>query len=221
VSNTTGSDVVLVGGFHEIIELCETCGKSIVGIIDPKLAGEYLGYRVLGADGDARELSRELQHVPLVLVPDEPAVRRRLSRLYAELGFTFSCLVHPRASISRSARVGSGAIIQDGVNISSNVIINDFVKVNSQANIMHDTVVGSFTSIAPNAVLLGRVEVGEACYVGANATVLPNIHIGHEAVIGAAAVVTRNVDAGVTVVGNPARPAPLTVEQGDTRRLGE
>lgn len=202
----SSTDVILIGGFHEIIELCETCGKRIIGIVDPNLSGAYYGYKVLGSEHNAPEVSLTLRHVPLVLVPDRPSVRKHLSMLYAKLGFTFSCVVHPRTSISRSARIGQGTIIQDGVHISSNVNIKDFVKVNSHANIMHDTVVGAFSSIAPNAVLLGNVEVGEACYIGANSTVLPNIHIGHEAVIGAAAVVTRDVAPGVTVIGNPARP---------------
>lgn len=32
--------VILVGGFHEMIELCEDCGYSIVGIIDNEVVSK-------------------------------------------------------------------------------------------------------------------------------------------------------------------------------------
>lgn len=35
----SGKDVILVGGFQEMIELCEECGVNIVGIIDRNLGG--------------------------------------------------------------------------------------------------------------------------------------------------------------------------------------
>ncbi len=34
-------DVILVGGFHEVIELCEKAGFNIVGIIDGQLQESY------------------------------------------------------------------------------------------------------------------------------------------------------------------------------------
>ena len=35
-------DVILVGGFHEVIELCEKAGYNIVGIIDSHLHDSYM-----------------------------------------------------------------------------------------------------------------------------------------------------------------------------------
>ena len=48
--------VILVGGFHEMIELCEDCGYSIVGIIDNTISTNYWNYPIIGTDGDCQEL---------------------------------------------------------------------------------------------------------------------------------------------------------------------
>ena len=197
--------VLLVGGFHEVIELCELCGVEVVGIIDNTLGGEYCGCPVLGGDESANLLFRKFPDTRVIISPDLPVVREKLFRLYHAVGFRFASLVSPRALISPRATLGRGVVIQSGVNVSAGVQIGDFVKLNTHANIMHDVTVGEFTTVAPNAVLLGRVHIGTGCYIGASATVLPMKRVGSTATIGAGSVVTRDVQAGSTVVGNPAR----------------
>jgi sugar O-acyltransferase (sialic acid O-acetyltransferase NeuD family) len=198
--------VILIGGFHQMIELCELCGKDILGIVDNRLSGTYWGHVVFGGDEIAGDLGREYAGVPLVISPDSPAVRKSLVELYGRFGFTFCSLVSPKAMVSPSARIGSGAIIESGAFVNTAVTIGPFARINMGANIMHDSDIGAFTTVAPNAVILGRVRVGDAAYVGANATVMPGRRMGAGSTAGAGAVVTRDVADGVTVVGNPARP---------------
>lgn len=197
--------IILIGGFQEIIELCELAGYEVVGIIDnnPNTNCEHA---IIGTDSNAYEVFRKYPDIPVAIVPDDPSVRKKLVNHYSAIGFKFENLISPKAILSRSARVGEGVVLQSGVNISANATIGKFVKINTLANIMHDCVVGDFSTVGPNAVLLGRVKVGESSYLGANCTILPEISVGHNVIVGAGAVVTKNVGDGMVVVGNPARP---------------
>jgi sugar O-acyltransferase (sialic acid O-acetyltransferase NeuD family) len=199
------NDVILIGCFHEIIELCEICGKEIVGIIDDNSNNIPQKYTWLGTDGDIDKIALKYKNIPLIVVPDSPIVREKLVRLYSKYGFQFCNLIHPQSNISPSAKVGNGVVIQYGVNVSSDVTINDFVKINTFANVMHDVNIGAFTTIAPNAVLLGKVKISDGCYIGANSTILPNIEIGAKSIVGAGAVVTKNILPDKTVAGVPAK----------------
>lgn len=192
---------ILVGGFHEIIELCEHCDVEIVGIIDNILKDQHLGYRILSDDDGAKNLLGDYESIPVIISPDSPDTRHRLTRFYSELGFEITGLISPDARISKSAKIGSCTIIQQGAHLSANVTIGNYVKINVFANIMHDSKIGDFTTIAPNAVVLGRVTIAEQCYVGANATILPGKTIANNSVVGAGAVVTKDVPANLTVFG--------------------
>lgn len=197
--------VILVGGFCEIVELCDLCNKNIVGIVDKNLQGKFFGYDVLGGDEIAPLLYNEFGDVELVVTPDSPNVRKKLVEYYKSFGFKFCRLISPRSYISKSSKIGEGVVIQDGVNISSMAVVGDYVKVNTLANIMHNSVIGDYSTVAPNAVILGNVRVLASAYIGSNATLLPNISIGCGATVGAGAVVTKNVYNDVTVVGVPAK----------------
>jgi sugar O-acyltransferase (sialic acid O-acetyltransferase NeuD family) len=197
--------VILIGGFHEVIELCELQNIKIIGIIDNLKKDAFLGYPILGTDNDAVELFNSYGNIPILITPDKPEVKNKLVDLYQKAGYPFFSLVSSSSFISKSAEFGKGVLIHCNVNISANVILGDFVRVNTMANIMHDSVIEQYTTIAPNAVILGFVKIGCLTYIGSNATILPHVTIGNGVIIGAGAVVTKDVPAGKTMVGNPAR----------------
>ena len=201
----TKNAVILVGGFHEIIELCEICGKKIIGLIDGDLGKRYYNYEVFGEDSVAFDIYKEVGDVPLIISPDSPEVRKRLVNYYSNIGFNFCSLIHPNATISKYANIGKGVIVQSGAFVSANVVVQDFAKINVSGCVMHDSFIGKYTTIAPNAVVLGRVKIFESCYIGANSTVLPERAIGERATVGAGSVVTKDVPQDITVVGVPAR----------------
>jgi sugar O-acyltransferase (sialic acid O-acetyltransferase NeuD family) len=198
--------IIIIGGFHEIIELAEELNYKIEGLIDNCRSGSYMNYPVLGTDNDIEMLHRKYVHLHFVVTPDQPLLREKLYILYSAKGFTFTSLISKYAKISKSTVLGIGLIIQSGVNISSEAKIGKFVKLNCNCNIMHNAIIGDFTTIAPNAVILGNVKVGKSCYIGANSTILPNVEICDSTIIGAGAVVTKNVNIPGTYVGNPSKP---------------
>jgi sugar O-acyltransferase (sialic acid O-acetyltransferase NeuD family) len=197
--------ILLVGAFHEAVELCELCGLEIAGIFDNSKQGDCCGYPILGDDSSAAGASAGLKRIPVLLTPDQPALRKRLAECYAQLGFGFRSVISPEARVSKSAVLGRAVFIQSGCNVSAAAQLGDFVRLNSLANVMHDSVVGAFSTVAPNAVVLGKVTIGEECYIGANCTILPRLQVQSGAVVGAGAVVTNSVARGTTVVGVPAR----------------
>jgi sugar O-acyltransferase (sialic acid O-acetyltransferase NeuD family) len=197
--------LILIGGFHETIELCRRAGWEILGIVDNAISGELCGAPVLGTDAERGRIRATHPGVPMVVTPDAPTLRMKLARLYEVDGWQAATVLSPRAMISVSASIGAGTVVQDAANLSAGVRLGPHVRVNTYANLMHDASVGAFTTIAPNAVLLGKVEVGERVYVGACAVLLPGIRVGSGAVVGAGAVVTKDVPEGITVAGNPAR----------------
>jgi sugar O-acyltransferase (sialic acid O-acetyltransferase NeuD family) len=197
--------IIIVGSFLEIIELAEDSGYEIIGFIDNNKTGFYRNYKILSSDDYVDELDQDLKKIPLIITPDKPQKREKLYSYYLSQGFKFSSLISTSSKISKSATIGEGTVVQFGVNVSSEVYIGKFVKLNTYCNIMHNSVVGDFTTIAPNAVVLGNVKIGKNCYIGSNATILPNIEISDDVVVGAGAVVTKNVPPFSIVAGNPAK----------------
>jgi sugar O-acyltransferase (sialic acid O-acetyltransferase NeuD family) len=198
-------DIIVVGGFIEVIELCENCGLNILGIIDKSPESDINGYPVLGSDKDVIKILKKYPLSKLVITPDSPFLREKLVRYYSDFGFSFQSVVSPKAEISKSAKIGNGVIIQSGVNVSSKVVIKDFVKLNTNSNIMHESTLENYVTVAPNAVILGRIKVGEFSYIGASSTILPNLTIEDKVIVGAGAVVVKSVGKGRTVIGIPAK----------------
>lgn len=198
-------EVIIVGGFIEIIELCESLDYRIVGIIDRIDIPVLHGYQVIGNDEDITEIHKNFNCKNLILTPDKPIGRIRLYEIYNKFLFKFPKMISQYSQISKSAKIDKGTIIQTGCNVSSQVNIGKFVKLNTCSNVMHNAIIKDYTTVAPNAVILGHVEIGSNCYIGSNSTVLPYIKIADGVTIGAGAVVTKNIEDSGVYVGIPAR----------------
>ncbi len=117
----------------------------------------------------------------------------------------FETIVHPTASVSRTARLGRGVVIFQNVTITHNVEIGDHVMILPAAVISHDDVIGEYSSIAAGVCISGNVRVGQSCYLGANASIKDGVTLGDFALVGMGSVVLRDVAEQSVVVGNPAR----------------
>jgi sugar O-acyltransferase (sialic acid O-acetyltransferase NeuD family) len=188
----------------------ETVGRRLVAYIDDdeKAHGKELhGVRVLSLE----EVARAYPGAGFAIGVGAPAVRRQLVSRAKAAGLVPVTLVHPRAEMSTSVRLGEGVVICAGNILTVDISVGDYVQINLDCTVGHDVVLEEFATLAPGVHLSGWVHVGRDAYLGTGAAVINGRHdrplnIGAGAVVGAGACVVRDVPAAATVVGVPARP---------------
>ncbi len=142
--------------------------------------------------------------------------------------------IFPFSVITGTVRIGSGckvgpfAHLRDGTVLDDGVEVGAFVEVNRShlqggttarhLAYLGDARVGPSVNVGAGVItanfdgkVKSRTVVGEGAFLGSGSILIAPVSVGERAVVGAGAVVTKNhdVEAGQTVVGVPARPAPL------------
>ena len=202
--------IVGAGGFgREAADVVIACGRPVLGVVDDSPATRNLdrlrdrGIPHLGSLRDL--LTTGPGDAQIIIGIGDPAIRSRLGGVLAEAGFEFATLVHPRATIGSSVRMGPGTVICAGACVSTNVTLGRHVHLNPNCTIGHDTVIDDFASVNPAATVGGEVRVGARTLLGSAANVLQGLTIGTDSLIGASSLVTRHVPDQVVVKGIPGR----------------
>jgi UDP-2-acetamido-3-amino-2,3-dideoxy-glucuronate N-acetyltransferase len=113
------------------------------------------------------------------------------------------------ATIGANCKIQSHAFICDGVEIHDEVFVGHGVIFINDKFPRATTADGLLQTEQDWELLPTVIEQGAT--LGSGAIILGGVRVGEGAMVGAGAVVTRDVPAGVTVVGNPARPLPVSV----------
>jgi acetyltransferase-like isoleucine patch superfamily enzyme len=121
-------------------------------------------------------------------------------------------LVRENNKIGASVSIGSHSVVEH------HVVLEDGVRIHSQAFIPEFSHLEADAWVGPNVVFtnaryprspnvkneLQGPRIGRDAKIGANSTLLPGVQVGARALVGAGSVVTSDVPAGKVVVGNPA-----------------
>lgn len=116
--------------------------------------------------------------------------------------------VQKGATIGARCKIQSHAFICEGVTIEDEVFVGHHVCFTNDRYPRAASDGGNLLS--ESDWTLEPTVVRKGASIGSGAVILPGLEIGEGALVGAGAVVTRSVPAGATVVGNPARVAPMS-----------
>ena len=181
--------------------------KEFAGFVDDceELWGaKVMRFTVLGG-GEWLHWEAGSGRIAVALGVGDNASRHWIAESCAYWGAEILTVVHPRAAVSRAARVGRGSVVMANASVNVDAVVGGGVIVNSGAVVEHDAEVGEYAHVAPNAAMGGGSTLGAFSHLGINASVLPCVHIGAHSVVGAGAVVVENLPDEVVAIGIPAR----------------
>jgi len=134
------------------------------------------------------------------------ATRQDKLEQFQAAGAEIVSLVHPVATVSRSARLGAGSVVMAGAVVNADADIGRGAILNTACSVDHDCVLGAAVHVSPGARLAGDVQVGSRSWIGIGASVRQGVRIGTGVIVGAGAAVVSDVADDLTVVGVPAKP---------------
>ena len=191
-------------------DVIEMSGGSVVALFDsdpnrtPSLINTPLYYGSDGLNVWIKDNS-DIDVMGAIAIGGQHGLdRQKIALLFEAHGIKMPHLIHPGASVSPSAIIGSGSQILAHVVVAAGASIGKLCIVNNGAQVDHETRLENGVHLAPGSILCGCVTVQENAFIGAGAIVLPRINIGRNSIIGAGAVVTRDVPGNTIVAGNPA-----------------
>lgn len=205
-------DIYVLGIGHNTIvyiDLLEQCGYNILGLYnyaDDKIGEEYFGYQIIGTYNDLYSKS-DLTGMSFALSMGDNRMRKDAYDKITSKNGNIPTIVHPKADVSKYAKLGNGVIVHSNTVIHPDTIIGDNTVFSCNATMIHSSIIGNHCYIAGNALIGAYTKILDGVLVGLNATVVSGKvdYIGVNAIIGAGAVVSSSVESNCIVAGVPAR----------------
>lgn len=119
-------------------------------------------------------------------------------------GFSIATLIHPKAVISRTVKIGIGTVIMAGAIINASTKIGIGCIINTKASIDHDCRLDDFIHISPGATITGTVSLGNNVWIGAGTVLRNNIEISSNIIVGANSTVLNSLHKEGIYYGTPA-----------------
>lgn len=183
------NDVVIYGnGGHA--KMCadivlQSKDYNIGGIIDDNPQSE--GLRDYALFGDSKSLDelyeRGLKNIIIGIGFLNDLKKREKIYKQISLKFNIPTIIHPKALIEPSVKIGDGNQVMSGAIIGSDAVTGSNCIINSGAIISHDCIIGNSTHITPGAVLAGHVKTGERCLIGMSVNIFIGAEIGDDVTI--------------------------------------
>jgi sugar O-acyltransferase (sialic acid O-acetyltransferase NeuD family) len=188
-------DILMIGGgghAYVLLDILNILKIKVHGYISPEkstLNLEYLGDDSYLTPNQCNKF-KLINAIGSIVIPHK---RKHVFLYYKNMGFRFKTVVHPNATISRSAQILEGAQIMAGVILQPGVIIKPNTIINTRATIDHHSIIKEHTHVAPGTTICGNVTIGDLCHIGPNSTIIQGVTIKNETFIPAHTLVKENI----------------------------
>lgn len=200
--------ILIGGGGHckSVIEVAESAGYTIVGILDrPEEVGKkVLAYEVIGVDDDIPHYVDKADFVITVGFIKNPSLRIKLYNKVLQAGGKLATLIASTAHVSKYAKLGAGTVVMHQAFVNAGAVIGDNVIINTFANIEHDAHIGNQCHISTGAMVNGDCVVGDNCFIGSQSVLANAISICSDVVVGAGSLIRKSIVQAGIYSGNPA-----------------
>jgi NDP-sugar pyrophosphorylase family protein len=141
--------IIGAGGIcGQAIEIAETNGFEIFGILDDKITNDIYGYPILGRLTDIEKYKAKFSFIIAIAnveLKDEILEKHKDCR--------YITLIDKNAIVSKYSTIGNDVIIMPGAIIGNDVCINNH------------------TIIGFNSVLEHNINIGNCCYIGTSSLI--------------------------------------------------
>jgi len=164
--------ILLGGGGHckSVIDVIEKESRfKIAGIIDKKelIGSEVLGYKVIGSDEDLIVLREKFEFAFIAIGFIKSNKKRvELFELLKKLDYKLPTIISPLAYVSKHSFIDEGTIIHHGAIINAGVKIGKNCIINTKALVEHDAVIEDNCHISTAAIINGGVYVEKNSFIG-------------------------------------------------------
>ena len=116
-------------------------------------------------------------------------------------------VVHPRATVARSASIGDASVLFAGAVVNAAAVVRENCIVNTAATVDHDCVLGPHAHAGPGSHVNGGCVLGRGSFLTTGVVVGHHVRIGDWTVVGAGSVVLADLPPDVLAYGAPAQVA--------------
>lgn len=193
-----------IGG-EVILDYVNNLGQDVVAFIDDTKPhnSSYLGVPVWNSNKlpDLKEynVGSVASHIA------DRDFRISLIDFARENNLSLPNIIHPKAIISPSARIGIGNVIKAGAIIDSHVKIGNCCIIDNGVVVAHHANIGHGSHLAPGVSMGGNCHIGNRTLINIGVSIMSHIKIGNNVIVGIASCVTNDIDDNLVVAGNPAK----------------
>jgi len=173
----TNRALILLGSnfnIFKLVELAESCGITVAGIIDDDYhgAGEYKGIPVIGSEADIANFADTHQFLCATnWTPDAALARNREKRarqlaLIDQQALTLATLISPLAAVSRHSTIHAGTVVYPFASVEPEVVVGSHSILYDYSIVGHESTIGNNVVLQRHVLVTGLVTVENNVYMG-------------------------------------------------------
>src|SRR2546422_4507338 len=171
------------GGHGKVVAdiLTAASEHEVVAFLDDDLSKDGVmvgGLAVHAIRSNIREQAKQLKIGAIALGIGDNKARSAVAERCHAAGLAIVQAVHPRATVARSAQIGTGVAIMAGSVVNPFPPVDDGACINTSPTVDHDCVIYRYVHIFSGGHIPGTAGNGEVSYHGIGGSVLQKIPIG-------------------------------------------